>query len=443
MSKKSGKSRNKNYPYTVVEGIDKYVDAALLAEMPDLTLYTGLKLETKLLKKVGITTSEITRKSMTRKEIVQRVYPHLFEGYNFYNLCVSFWMDFVASDIIERIEKEQNCAIKEIALEDWEEIMDWAIQEKMKVSSMITLFRFVDSPVLHPLIPALIEKYPKKYYQETGVKPGEEFQLGELELKTLDETEEALSEGRTEESASDQELLSGLDEAVKVMGLLKQRLSSVGEDYRSKYEAAHEQINNLTNQVTNLSKELKEKEQQNEMLQKHNEALQKQNRDAKKNVEGLESQLQTQKKESGRLGTLVGEIRKEKDDLQQENRQLQSKVSTLEQEKSVLTKQIEQQLEGEWSKKMLVLRMEKENEAQQFEREINSLSRQVEELEAQLQPQRTRILCLEEELQELRQKYDQLFQQPVHVPEPIQDDGEDLEDFSLDIFIDNKPMQIK
>ncbi|MEM5672984.1 hypothetical protein AAHB54_23915 [Bacillus cereus] len=140
--------------------------------------------------------------------------------------------------------------------------------------------------------------------------------------------------------------------AAKIILNVSERVSDLeeSEKYKKLYDFEKEQVVSFKAKVDDLTQDLKSRDSQVQTLSKENRIL-------TKSVDSLNGKFEQQQKESGRLGGALGEIRKEKEDLEKVKANLERRVSTLEKEAGSITEKVQKELKKSLIKKPLKSKM--------------------------------------------------------------------------------------
>ncbi|MEY8350935.1 hypothetical protein AALF16_22170 [Bacillus cereus] len=451
MAAKTGRkkgSKQKRFPYIEVEGVEsRYLDAALLKVCGDGTLEHSLSDEFKLIKKAGITTQELKRKERSREELIELVSPHLLESYDYYNFLANMWDGILQKTINHYFENEYTS----FTIEDWDnQIRNLIEEEVMPIYAAINTMRFYKNGEIKELIKPLLEEeeYVVKFYRETGIKiEGQEFD-SDWDESIDDELEE---NSLLEEELFDRSPDEALKMAAKIILNVSERVSNLeeSEKYKKLYEFEKEQVVSFKAKVDNLTQDLKSRDSQVQTLSKENRTL-------TKSVDSLNGKFEEQQKESGRLGGALGEIRKEKEDLEKVKSNLERRVSTLEKEAGSITEKVQKELKKEFNKKALKKQDDYDEKIFQLEKQIEDLQRLLEEEQAknselsdvlektskELSTTKNDLGVVEKERNELLEQVNQAPAKEEDKEEQEDDDimfgfnEEDIEDF---VEFDNRP----
>lgn len=372
-------SKHKRFPYIEVEGMEnRFLDAALLQGCGYEVLRQSLPNELKLLKKVGITTQELRREEHSNKELVKLVSPHLLESYDFYNLTANICDEIIQKTVVDYFDE----AYINFTKEEWNKHIKYLISEKeMPIYTAINTLRFYKNGEIKELIKPLleVEEHILKFYEETGIKiEGQGFEINwdkivvdDIEDKSIKLEENSLQQV---EDLIDQSPNEALKLAAKIILDVSDRVSELEEleKYKKLYESEKETVESLKFKIDELTLDVKSKDSQTQALSKENRAL-------SKSVESLAGQLENQQKESGRLGGLLGEIRKEKDDLDKANNTLISRVSKLENESSLIAEKVQKELKKEFDNKALKTRFDQDERIKLLDKQMKGLQHLLEE----------------------------------------------------------------
>ncbi|PGY11987.1 hypothetical protein [Bacillus cereus] len=450
-TKRKKGSTQKRFPYIEVEGVEsRYLDAALLKVCGDGVLEHSLSDEFKLIKKAGITTQELKRKERSREELIELVSPHLLESYDFYNSLANMWEEILQKTINHYFENDYTS----FTIEDWDnQIRNLIDEEAMPIYAAINTLRFYKNGEIKELIKPLLEEeeYVVKFYRETGIK---------VEGQELDsDWDESIDDELEENSLLEEELFDrspdeALKMAAKIILNVSERVSDLeeSEKYKKLYEFEKEQVVSFKAKVADLTQDLKSRDSQVQTLSKENRTL-------TKSVDSLNGKFEQQQKESGRLGGALGEIRKEKEDLEKVKANLERRVSTLEKEAGSITEKVQKELKKEFDKKALKKQDDYDEKIFQLEKQIEDLQRLLEEEQAknselsdvlektskELSTTKNDLGVVEKERNELIGQVNQASAKEENKEEQDADDDvmfgfneEDIEDF---VEFDNKPIR--
>ncbi|MBN8194204.1 hypothetical protein JI667_18905 [Bacillus sp. NTK074B] len=453
-TRKRNGSKPKRFPYIEVEGVEsRYLDAALMHSCEsDGALEYSLSDETKLLKKSGITTQSLKMKQYTQKELIALVSPHLLESYDYYNFLANMWENILNKTINYYFDDDYV----DFTLEDWQkEIEELVKDEDMPIFAAINTLRFYKNGELKELIKPLLNEpnHVIHFYRETGIKM-EEFDINWDEIN-----EPALEEAFTLEEELEEKALGNrspedtLKMAAKMILSVSSHVSGLEEveEFKEMYEVEKEQVVNLQRQVDELTATLKSRDSKIKSLSKDNRAL-------AKSVDSQNAKLDLQQKEVGRLGGLLGEVRKEKEEIEQENSILNRKVKTLEKDTASITQKVTKELTKEFNKKSLHIQDTHEENTRFLENQIQELQRILEqersssnELSSQLEKTKEALNSREADLAIVESERNELFEKLNSMPVNRDNgksrsnkeddllfgfDEQDIEDF---VEFDNKP----
>lgn len=444
-------STQKRFPYIEVEGVEsRYLDAALLKICGDGTLEHSLSDEFKLIKKAGITTQELKRKERSREELIKLVSPHLLESYDFYNSLANTWEEILQKTINHYFENDYTS----FTIEDWgNQIRNLIDEEAMPIYAAINTLRFYKNGEIKELIKPLLEEgeYVVKFYRETGIKVAGQELDSDWDESIDDELEE---NSLLEEELFDRSPDEALKMAAKIILNVSERVSDLeeSEKYKKLYEFEKEQVVSFKTKVDDLTQDLKSRDSQVQTLSKENRTL-------TKSVDSLYGKFEQQQKESGRLGGALGEIRKEKEDLEKVKANLERRVSTLEKEAGSITEKVQKELKKEFDKKALKKQDDYDEKIFQLEKQIEDLQCLLEEEQAknselsdvlektskELSTTKNDLGVVEKERNELLGQVNQASAKEENKEEQDADDDvmfgfneEDIEDF---VEFDNKPIR--
>lgn len=456
LGKKKG-NKQKRFPYIEVEGVEnRYLDAALLQTCGEGVLSNSLNDEFKLLKKAGITTQDLKKKKYSHVELVALISPHLLESYDYYNFLANMWEDIQVKTLNHFFAGNNS----NFTIEDWDsKIRNLIDEEKMPVYAAVNFFRFYKNGELKELIKSLLreEEYMIQFYRETGIKiKGHDIDCEALDDEKENEDSFDLEEDTEEIVMPRKELLDrapddALRLAARIILNVSERMSKLGEaqEYKKKYELEKEKVSTLTAKVDELTQEVKSKESQIQSLSKENRTL-------NKTIDTLSSKVEHQQKEAGRLGGLLGEVRKGKEELQQANVVLERRIKSLEKEASAITEKVEKELKKEFDNKILKMQIEFDEKTSALEFQLaefkrlleeeqsknETLSSELEEMIKELETTKNDLRFVEKERNELAE---QLKNTPANTQEElVYDDDDSLFGFSeqdIEDFVefDNKP----
>jgi myosin heavy subunit len=455
--RKKNRNKQKRFPYIEVEGIEnRYLDAALLQICGEGVLSHSLDDEFKLLKKAGITTQDLKKKKYSHEELVALVSPHLLESYDFYNFLANMWEDIQVKTLNHFFDGNNG----NFTVEEWgAKIRNLIDEGEMPLYAAVNFLRLYKNGELKELIKSLLreEEYIIQFYRETGIK----IEGYDIDWESLDDKEDIEDLFNLEEDTEEivmlgKELLDrapddALRLAARIILDISERVSELGEvqEYKKKYELEKEKVATLTVKVDELTQEVKSKDSQIQSLSKENRTL-------AKTIDTLNSKVEQQQKESGRLGGLLGEVRKEKEELEKANAVLERRVNSLEKDTSSIAEKVEKELKKEFDKKILKMQIafdEKTNELEtQFEElkklleeeqaKNETLSAELERMSKELETTKNDLRVVEKERNELAE---QLKNAPVNIQEELVDDDDDLlfgfseEDIEDFVEFDNKP----
>ncbi|WP_214776087.1 hypothetical protein [Exiguobacterium sp. s37] len=342
MRRKSG-GKEKKMRYIEVEGVkNEYLDAALLNTCSEEALTTFLKSEPKLIKKSGLTIQELNQNTLEYNEIIQAVSPHLLESYTFYNFLANR-CEKIHDEILFDLFED---AYKEFTHDELESAMkERLLEEELTISVAINVLRFYKNGEFKQIIHTLLhdEDCVLKYYDEFEIKI-EGFDLEWDEM--LRQKYEGLLGLEDFKVPTDSITENGLNASSKLKIVLKMLndVASEIDDLDNQAElqellsTEQERVMILTKQQDELKKDLKSKETQIKSLNKENRALVKQ-------LETANQKVEQNQKEVGRLGQVLGESRKQQEDLEQLNNALNRKVTVFEVEKNSLSSTMRKEFE--------------------------------------------------------------------------------------------------
>ncbi|QXW42329.1 hypothetical protein KXJ78_27450 (plasmid) [Klebsiella grimontii] len=242
--------------------------------------------------------------------------------------------------------------------------------------------------------------------------------------------------------------------AAKIILNVSERVSDLeeSEKYKKLYDFEKEQVVSFKAKVDDLTQDLKSRDSQVQTLSKENRIL-------TKSVDSLNGKFEQQQKESGRLGGALGEIRKEKEDLEKVKANLERRVSTLEKEAGSITEKVQKELKKEFDKKALKKQDDYDEKIFQLEKQIEDLQRLLEVEQAknselsdvldktskELSTTKNDLGVVEKERNELLEQVNQAPAKEENKKEQDADDDvmfgfneEDIEDF---VEFDNKPIR--
>lgn len=453
-TRKRNGSKTKRYPYIEVEGVEnRYLDAALMQSCDsDGTLEYSLSDETKLLKKSGITPQSLKMKQYSQKDLIALVSPHLLESYDYYNFLANMWENILNKTINLYFDDDYV----DFTLEDWQKQIGILVEdEDMPIFAAINTLRFYKNGELKELIKPLLNDTNNviRFYHETGIK------IEDLDIKWDTINENALEETFTLEDELEEKSLVNrspedtLKMAAKMILSVSEHVSGLeeAEEYKEMYETEKEQVGNLKRQVDELTATLKSRDTKIKSLSKDNRAL-------AKSVDSQNAKLDLQQKEVGRLGGLLGEVRKEKEEIEQENSILNRKVNTLEKDSTSITQKVTKELTKEFNKKSLHIQDTHEENTRFLENQIQELQRILEqersssnELSSQLEKTKEALNSREADLAIVESERNELFEKLNSMPVNRDNgksrsdkeddllfgfDEQDIEDF---VEFDNKP----
>jgi hypothetical protein len=453
-TRKRNGSKQKRYPYIEVEGVEnRYLDAALMQSFEsDGALEYSLSDETKLLKKSGITTQSLKMKQYTQKDLIALVSPHLLESYDYYNFLANMWENILN----KTINYYFNDDYVDFTLEVWQkEIGKLVEDEDMPIFAAINTLRFYKNGELKELIKPLLNEPDNiiRFYHETGIK------IVDFDIKWDEINEPALEETFTLEDELEENSLVNrspedtLKMAAKMVLSVSDLVSGLeeAEEYKEMYETEKEQVGVLKRQVNELTATLKSRDTKIKSLSKDKRAL-------AKSVDSQSVKLDLQQKEVGHLGGLLGEVRKEKEEIEQENSILNRKVKTLEKEAASISQKVTKELTKEFNKKSLHIQDTHEENTRFLENQIQELQRSLEqersnsiELSLQLEKTKEDLNSREIDLSKVESERNLLIEQLNSIPVNRENgksssdkeddllfgfDEQDIEDF---VEFDNKP----
>lgn len=447
------KSKVKRFPYIEVEGVKSYyLDAALLRTCGPGALEHSLSDELKIIKKAGISVQDLKKNTYNHQELVEKVSPYLLESYDFYNFLVNQW-DEILHNTLNKHFSDVDYA--KFTLDDWDVEIRELYMSEMPVYAVINFLRFYKNGELKELIPQYFEEedFVIEFYEETGIK-----------VEGMDIDWDSVGD----DLPFDAELLAGLNDeditpeffernpqdalmvAAKLILGVSERIGDLGdaEAYKELYESEKSKTEHLQAKVDELGQEVKSKDATNQSLSKENRTL-------SKSVDTLNSKLEQAQKESGRLGGLVGEIRKEKESLEKANNVLEKRVATLEKEAGAVAEKTKKSLEAEQHSKTLKMQMQFDETTMELENQIKELRRLLEEeqtktavLSGDFEEKDHQLKIAKNDLQVVEKERNELLEQLKNAPatkeiapENEEDllfgfDEEDLEEF---VEFDNKP----
>lgn len=372
-------SKHKRFPYIEVEGVEnRYLDAALLQGFGYEALHQSLSNELKLLKKVGITTLELRRKEHSGKALVELVSPHLLESYDFYNFMANVCDELIQKSIVDDFDE----TFDDFTIEEWNNYI-WNLihEEKMPIYVAINTLRFYKNGEIKELIKPLleVEEHILKFYEETGIKierQGLDINWGRIVVNDIKDKSNKLEENSLQEAEDlfDRSPNEALKLAAKIILDVSDRVSELeeSEEYKKLYASEKETVVNLKSKIDEQTLDLKSRDSQIQALSKENRAL-------SKTIESLTGKFENQQKESGRLGGLLGEIRKEKDDLEKANNTLVSRVSTLENESRLITEKVKKELKKEFDNNAIKTRFDLDEKIKMLDKQLKGLQNLLEE----------------------------------------------------------------
>lgn len=451
---KTKRSRTKQYPYIVVDGVpNKYLDAALVSSLKNDILFHALKDEPKIMKKAQLSFIDLNKQRFSKIELVEKISPYLMESYKFYNTLANLWNENIPQILAEL---ENRGFTLESSLQEWKGAFDEEIKSGgLSLYTAINTLRFYKSGEYKELITVILEENPEKFYDETGMKLEEGFDLkidwdtieNQKEDMGMEELEEYLSILKEDKEPSAKMSLAVAMKLIKGVSLNVANFDEV-EDLKNKYETEISKGEVLTKNVSELTVQLKAKDNQNEKISKELKTL-------TKNLDKTNTNLEKHKKDHGKIGHQLGEVRKEKEEIEKAYKVLQRKINTFENESKLIRDKIEKELRIQYDSLFVQKSMENEAELKQLQHEIHDLKSilklekektlnsctELENIQKILVTTKDDLKIVESERNELVK---QMQNQPAVKSETVIDEddvlfgfnGEEIEDF---VEIDNKP----
>lgn len=445
------KSKLKRFPYIEVEGIkNQYLDGALLKTCGPSALEQSLSDEFKIIKKAGITVQNLKKNTYSPQELIEKVSPYLLESYDFYNFLANQWDEILHNTLDKHFS---DVDYTKFTLDDWEVEIRELYMSEMPVYAVVNFLRFYKKGELKELIPQYFaeDDFIIDFYDETGIKV-EEMDIDWDSIENDSPFNDELLAGLNEEDITpkffERNPQDALMVAAKLISGVSERISDLGvtEEYRELYEAEKNKIEKLQAKVEELGLKVKSKDATNQSLSKENRTL-------SQNVDALNSKLEQAQKENGRLGGIVGEIRKEKESLEKANNILEKRLATLEKEAGFIAEKIKKVLEAEQHSKILKMQMQFDETTSDLNKQIRELKRLLEEeqaktsvLSSDLVEKDQQLKIVKNDLQVVEKERNELVEQLKKPPQrdlsEIDDemlfgfDEEDLEEF---VEFDNKP----
>lgn len=455
-SRRRKRNEAKRFPYIEVQGIqNRYLDAALIRVLSERNLPASLSDELKLLKKAEITVAEIRSDAYCQEELIARVAPHLLENYDYYNFLAKGWDEIQRHFLQKTLEEEDYSAF---TLEEWDQkIRQLVDEEEIPVYGAINFLRFYKSGQFKELIPSLLAEkdYVIQFYNETGIQIEEadidwhevEADLEQDILGAFD-MDDTFLQGEQLEEKSLEELLRT---AARIILNVSEQVPDINEaeTYKKMYELEKEKSDNFGVKVDSLSQENKSKESQIQ-------ALMKENRDLAKSVESLTGRVESQQKENGRLGGLLGKTRKEKDEVEKTNILLEKRVTSLSTQVDLEEEKTRKELKKEFDKEQLKMKDKYEEALKDLEGQLEFIRKQLEEeqneksrlaaefekVRRELETSNNDLKIVEKERNELVEQLQQANQLQGEKREEPDDDiffGFDEEEIGFFVGFDNKP----
>lgn len=380
-AKQKGKSRKKvkRFPYIEVNGIqNQYLDAALLQCFGEETIYNTVNNEFKILKKAGITTQDVMRRKYNHQELTQLLSPHLLENYDYYNFLVNQWDELQEHNLRQLFPED----FSKLSSEKWDQAIRGELDKgELRVYLVINILRFYKNGELKELLLPILqeEKYVIEFFNETGIR----MELEGLEINWRDVTEqedkqeeEIVHALEMEDFKMPKEVLEHPEEALKyaskIIASVSQQLASreKSEDFKLLFENEVEEKERWKEKAELLQRDLKSKDAQHQDLVKKNKVL-------TKDHASLTAKLDQAQKDSGRLGQTLGELRKEKEEIEFQKNHFERRIQSLEKERENVARTVEEEVKREFALKNL-------NMKEEFERQLDLLERQLEEMAEQL-----------------------------------------------------------